>query len=440
MVIENEKITVVPKKRTFQSVRGMRDILPQDEELWNTVALRCEQAARAYGFKRMAIPVLEETELFKRSVGQYSDIVRKEMFSFKTQGGEEVTLRPEFTAGIMRAYIEHGLMNQPKPIKVYEIGQCFRYERPQSGRLRQFHQFNPEIIGIAEPAADAEIIALAYAILRDLGLEVVMQVNSIGTPESRKKYIKHLKEYFQPKLRYLPKEDQERFKNNPLRLLDSKNKRCMEFVQEVPQIVDYLDDESRTHLMQLLEYLDEFDFPYVLNPRIVRGLDYYTKTVFEIWVKDDDGTSAMNALGGGGRYDGLLALLGGRETPAVGMALGLERIISKIREKNIVVSGEEQYDIFLAHLGDDASKKAFAVFETLRKKGYSITWNLSKKSLKQQLESANRLKVKLTLIIGQKEVSDSEILIKEMDMGAQESVPLSRLERELDKRLKDQKI
>lgn len=426
----------MPKKRTFQSVRGMRDIIPQDQQSWNFVITTCERIAISYGFTRMETPIVEETELFKRSVGAYSDIVRKEMFSFRTQGGEDLTIRPEFTAGIMRAYIEHGMLNQPKPVKVFQTGTCFRYERPQSGRLRQFHQFNSEIIGSAEPASDAEIIALSYVILKELGLDVVMQVNSIGTPESRKKYISHLKEYFQPKLRYLIREDQDRFKNNPLRLLDSKNKRCMDYAQEAPQIVDYLDDESKEHLMRLLEYLDEFDLPYALNPRIVRGLDYYTKTVFEIWAKGDEGTARMNALGGGGRYDGLVSFLGGRETPAIGFALGLERIIAKMREKNVPIHGEERFDIFLAHLGEAARKKVFAIFEQLRKSGYSVTWDLSKRSLKQQLDVASKLNVKITLILGEKEVSDNEILIKEMDMGAQESVPISRLEKELEKRVK----
>ena len=427
----------MPKKRTFQSLRGIRDILPQDEGVWNFVVSTCERVAYAYGFKRIKTPILEETELFCRSVGATSDIVKKEMFSFRTQGGEDVTVRPEFTAGIMRAYIEHGLMNLPKPVKVFQTGECFRYERPQSGRLRQFHQFNPEIVGSADASSDAEIIALSYVILRDLGIEVVMQVNSIGTPESRKRYIRHLKNYFEPKMRYLPKEEQERFKTNPLRLLDSKNKRCIEIALEAPQIVDYLDEESKAHLMSLLEYMDEFDLPYALNPRIVRGLDYYTKTVFEIWAKDDDGTARMNALGGGGRYDGLIAYLGGKDTPAVGVALGIERIIAKMREKNLPIPNDEQFSIFLAHLGDEASRKAFRLFEDLRAKGYKITWNLSKKSLKQQLEIADKLKVKITLILGQKEIAENLVLIKEMDMGAQESVPVARLEKELEKRLKN---
>jgi histidyl-tRNA synthetase len=237
-------------------------------------------------------------------------------------------------------------------------------------------------------------------------------------------------------MRYLPKEEQERFKTNPLRLLDSKNKRCIEIALEAPQIVDYLDEESKAHLMSLLEYMDEFDLPYVLNPRIVRGLDYYTKTVFEIWAKDDDGTARMNALGGGGRYDGLIGYLGGKDTPAVGVALGIERIIAKIREKNLSIPNDQEFSIFLAHLGDEASRKAFCLFENLRAKGYKITWNLSKKSLKQQLEIADKLKVKITLILGQKEIAENQVLIKEMDMGAQESVPTARLEKELEKRLR----
>jgi histidyl-tRNA synthetase len=413
----------------------MRDILPQDESIWHWVIGTCQRIARAYGFSKIETPILEQTELFRRSVGQETDIVKKEMFSFHDQGGEALSLRPEMTASICRAYIEHGLLNQPKPLKLFQTGPCFRFERPQSGRLRQFHQFNVEIMGLAAPEADAEAIALAYVILRELGLDVVMQVNSIGTPESRYAYIKKLKSYYQPKSRYLCQDCKQRLRTNPLRLLDCKKKKCGEYIIEAPQIIDHLDEDSKDHLMKTLEYLDAFDLPYVLNPRIVRGLDYYNRTAFEVWLKDDEAGKA-SALGGGGRYDGLIAQLGGRETPALGFALGIERIIAKIREKKVIVPPKSSPDIFLAHLGQEPRKRVFAIFEDLRSKGYNITFNLSRNSLKQQLESANKLKVKVALILGEKEVADDEILIKEMDIGVQESVPFGRLEQELKKRLK----
>jgi histidyl-tRNA synthetase len=237
-------------------------------------------------------------------------------------------------------------------------------------------------------------------------------------------------------VRYLCDDCRSRFKTNPLRLLDCKKKKCNEFVLEAPQIVDYLDEESSQHLVKLLEYLDEFDLSYVLNPRIVRGLDYYNKTAFEIWGKGESAEARTVALGGGGRYDGLLKLLGGRDTPALGFALGLERIIAQIREKNIAVPQEKGFDIFLAHIGEDARKKVLSIFENLRSKGFNITCNLSKSSLKQQLELADKEKVKITLILGEKEVSANEILIKEMAGGEQESVAIGKLEKELEKRLK----
>jgi len=428
----------MPKRRKFQTIRGMRDILPQDMRLWQQVVDICQEVALAYGFSKIETPIVEPTELFRRSVGGETDIVKKEMFAFKDQGGDEVVLRPEMTASIVRAYIEHGLVNKPKPVKLYQIGRCFRYERPQSGRLRQFHQFNPEIIGSADPVTDAEIVAQAFVIFKELGLDVVMQVNSIGTPISRRTYIRQLKRYYQSKTKwkYLCKDCKQRFKTNPLRMLDCKKKKCVDITMDAPQIVDALDDESKEHLMKLLEYLDDFDLPYVLNPQIVRGLDYYTRTVFEIWMKDDDG-ARTGALGGGGRYDGLISLLGGRETPAIGFAIGIERIVAKLKEKNIKLSKEQPgFDIFLAQLGDGARKRAFQLFDELRSKGYKITFNLSKSSLKQQLDIANKAKAKLTLILGEKEVANNAVLIKEMDVGAQESVPIDKLEKELDKRLK----
>jgi len=426
----------MPPKRKFQTIKGMRDILPQDQGLWKFVLDTAKEKARIFGFSEIETPILEQAKLFKRSVGEETDIVKKEMFSFTDQGKDELALRPEFTASICRAYIEHGLVNQPKPVKLFQAGPCFRYERPQAGRYRQFHQFNVEIIGLEDPAVDAEGIALAFAILQDLDIDTELQVNSIGTPESRRNYIKKLKKYYSSKKRYLCKDCKQRLKTNPLRLLDCKKKKCSEYAADAPQIVDHLDNESKDHFMKVLEYLDDFDLPYVLNPRIVRGLDYYTRTAFEILTKEDGKASKLKALGGGGRYDNLIGILGGRETPAFGFALGIERIIALLRDKNVKLPKVKRFDIFLAHLGREARKKIFKIFQKLKDKGYAVTFNLSRGSLRQQLENANKLKVKIALILGEKELSEDAILVKDMQGGTQESVSLDNLFKELDRRLK----
>lgn len=421
-------------KRDIATVTGMRDILPQDQKYWEKVRQVAKQIASDYGYERIDTPLVEFTELFARGVGLQTDIVAKEMFSFVDQGGDNLVLRPEGTASVVRAYIQHGLLNQLQPVKFFYLGPLFRHEKPQSGRYRQFFQFGYEAIGEENPALDAQLILMGWNALNDLGLESVIQVNSLGCNDCREEYKKALLKYYKAKNKLLCESCKNRLVKNPLRLLDCKEESCQQLKDDAPQILDYLDDNCKDHFMKVVGYLDELDLPYVLNPYIVRGLDYYTRTIFEYWSSDD--SEGKNALGGGGRYDGLVTLLGGREqTPAGGLAMGLDRIVAKMREKNIEVS-EPKIDVFVAQLGDLAKKKAMVMYENLRKNGqFTLAQAFHKDSLKKQLEIANKMKVKFTLIIGQKEVGDDTIMLRDMQGGVQEVIDFNKIEKELKKRL-----
>ncbi len=422
------------QKREFATITGMRDILPQDQKYWEKVKEVSQKIAKDYGYRRIDTPIIEATELFVRGVGLETDIVGKEMFSFIDQGNNKLTLRPEATASIVRAYIQHGMLNQTQPVKVFYSGPMFRHEKPQSGRHRQFFQFGYEAVGETNPALDAQLVLIGWNCLNELGLETVVQVNSIGCPICREEYKKKLVKFLKSKSKLLCEDCRKRLVKNPLRVLDCKDEGCRSVREEAPQILDYLDEECKKHFMSVVEYLDELDIPYILNPWIVRGLDYYNRTIFEYWAADDE--DGKNALGGGGRYDGLVQLLGGREpTPACGLAMGMDRIVAKIREKEITVPEIYQPEVFLAQLGLAAKKKAFVLYEKLRKADFRIAQSFHKDNLKSQLESANRLKVKITLILGQKEVSDNTILIRDMEGGIQEIVDFNKVEEETKKRL-----
>jgi histidyl-tRNA synthetase len=427
------------KVKTYQSVKGMRDILPEEQKYWDYVINELKTLAQTYGFEKIEIPILEETGLFTRSVGQATDIVEKEMYSFLDQGGENISLRPEFTAGIVRSYNEHGMLNLPQPLKLYTFGPCFRYDRPQAGRYRQFHQFNFEIIGEIDPISDAQIIHLAYKINSLVGLKVNIQINSIGCSACRPAYEQVLRDHFKKHRSKLSEASQKRLAKNALRILDSKEEVDWPFIEDAPQQVDHLCEECKNHFIHVLEYLDELEVPYSLNPTIVRGLDYYTKTTFEITVLDETGdekkSGRQSALGGGGRYDNLVEFLGGRPTPAVGFAMGIERLILSIKEKNLPVPEVEKPDVFLAQLGIEARKKSLNLFEQLVKAGFNIRESFSKTGLKPQLELANRVGAKLCLILGQKEMIDKTIMIRDMDGGIQEIVDYNKVIPELKKRL-----
>jgi len=420
----------------IQPIRGMRDILPAEASYWKKLYREAEQLSEDYGYERIETPVLEETALYVRGVGKQTDIVEKEMYSFDTAGGEHVSLRPEGTAPIMRSYIHHGMLNRPQPVKLWYWSPMFRHDRPQSGRYREFWQFGCESLGDDDPVLDAQMAFLAWKTLKNAGVESVVQINSIGTLESRANYKNALVAYFRTKRHKLSEDDKKRLVKNPLRLLDSKEPEMQELKAEAPQIMDWLDEDSKAHFMQVLEYLDEAGVSYQLDPYLVRGLDYYTMTVFEVTPVSDNADVAKLALGGGGRYDGLAELLGsGRPVPACGFALGIERVVTRMKEAMPDLGAPEKRDVFVAQLGEQGRKKAFAIFEELRGSGIRAAEALSKKAIKAQMEIANKMGAKWAVIIGQKEVLDGTAIVRDMDAGTQEIVDARKVVQEIKKKL-----
>lgn len=427
------------KSKTPETLRGFRDVLADEQAAWEKIESLARSMTQAYGFGRIRMPVLEQTALFERSVGKETDIVEKEMFTFVDQGGVKMTLRPEGTAQVARAYIEHGMVNQSQPVKLWYFEPFFRHERPQAGRYRQFYQWGIEAIGSDDPVVDAQIILMAQRFCRDLGLDVIVQINSLGTPASRKDYIAELVKYFKLHKKSLSETDLKRLTKNPLRLLDSKEPGMEELKANAPQIFDYLDEASKQHFMKVLEYLDETEVPYALNPCLVRGLDYYTKTTFEIVLNNAPSPDLEGlALGGGGRYDGLIPMLGGREnTSAMGAAMGVERIVLAMKAANAMPPRREKIDVFFCQLGEGARRKGLAVYEKFREGGIMVGEAFGKGTLKAQLEIADKLKAPVAVILGQKEVLDGTIIIRDMESGAQEIVDVEKVVGIIAKRLKD---
>lgn len=426
------------KKNQPYLLRGFKDILPEEALYWSKARQTAADILTAYGYGEIFTPILEPTALFRRSLGEHTDVVSKEMFTFTDQSRTSVTLRPEMTASIARAYLEHGMLNRPQPVKVFQFGPAFRYDRPQAGRFRQFHQLDIEILGEGGAVADAEIIFLSYLICRALGLEIMAHVNSLGDLESRAEYIKVLKDYYRARRRQLCENCKKRLTKNVLRLLDCKEEHCQKLAAAAPQIIDYLDEEAKEHFVKVLEYLDEAEVPYLLDPLIVRGLDYYNRTAFEILsaAGEAEPGKPANALAGGGRYDGLMEQIGGRPTPAVGVAFGLERVVEAVKKENRELVKTAPVDVFLAQLGERAAKYAFKLFEKLRTSGLSVTADFSSQGLKSQLETANKLGVAYTVILGQKELIDGTVIIRDMESGIQEMVDLDKIVEELKKRLR----
>jgi histidyl-tRNA synthetase len=453
---------VTKKTKNFSRLRGMKDILFEEHKYWDLVERKARDLARVYGFEHISTPVLEKLDMYERSTGKDTDIVSKEMYSFVDKSGDKVALRPEATPGLVRAYIEHGMFNKPQPVKTFWYGNCFRHEKPQSGRYRQFTQFDLEMFGEEGPVGDAQLILVAYNFFSELQINVQVQINSIGCRECRNAYIKKLIEFYKErgKRSKLCNDCKKRFQKNPLRLLDCKEESCQEVREDAPQIVDFLCEPCREHFIKVLEYLDDLEVPYSLNPFLVRGLDYYNRTVFEIVAVDEEIVATEESeeesqeeaeeekesngkkkkqlsLGGGGRYDGLIEFMGGRPTPACGFGIGIERVVMKVKEKNIPLKSEEDKIIFLAQLGEQSRRKIFSLFEEMRKSGYSVRQAFTKNSLKAQLEEANRIGASYCLILGQKEMLDETILIRDMESGNQEIVDFKKIYTELDKRLKE---
>lgn len=421
-----------------QLLRGMKDILPSDQPYWWWLFDTIRSAATSYGFERIETPILEATSLFTRSVGESTDIVGKEMYTFIDKGGDNITLRPEGTASVARAYIEHGMLNLPQPVKLWYMSPFFRHDRPQAGRYRQFWQFGFEVFGGQQAILEAQLILLARAIYQSVGIETTLQINSIGDKTTRAQYGKALQAYLKNKKSEFTDEQKLTLQKNPLRLLDSKDPKIQEALADAPQIVDSLDAESQKHFQDVLGYLDELDIPFVLNSRLVRGLDYYNRTVFEFWAADDE--AGQVSLGGGGRYDTLIESLGSRPTPALGFAGGIERIILQLKEKQIPPRPSEPPEVFIAQLGDSARRKMLKLFEQLRSQGIRMAEAMTKDGIKQQLEVANKLGAHYTLIVGQKEMMDDTVLIRDMENGIQEVVPFSKVESEIQKRLEKNRM
>jgi len=429
------------RKRKFNAVSGMFDILPSEYPLWLKIEEVVSSIANFYGFSKITTPILEEEELFVKGTGQDTEIVEKQMYSFRTKGGKRVVLRPEFTPSIVRAYIQNGMESLPKPVKLWSFGPVFRYERPQKGRYRQFWQFNFEIFGDKSPIQDVLLIQIFSDILRDLSLSKwIVEVNSIGCKECRSYYLRQLKNYYKNRLREICPECEKRLKKNPLRLLDCKEEKCQRVKKFAPQIVNSLCEDCHQYLKRVLEILDTIQIPYVLNPYLVRGLDYYTKTVFEFVPQDKK--EGQSALIGGGRYDYLINQMGGKDTPAIGGAGGVERIIEEIREQkiNILAKRVERFEkkpkMFLAQLGELAKEKSLTLLEEFRKNKIIIGENVGKDNLKVQLEQAAKLGVKYTLILGQREALEDTVIIRNMETGIQEIVFIKDIVKEIKKKVK----
>lgn len=432
------------KKPKFQTPTGTHDILPAEQKYYQKVYDVCENMVSFYGFKKIETPILEETELFSKGTGTTTDIVQKQMYALKTRGGDFLTLRPEFTPGVIRAYLQHGMQSLPKPVKLYSSGSLFRYEHPQAGRYRQFHQFNLEVIGEENPVIDVQIIQIFYNILRELKFKnLTIEINSIGDNQCRSYYKKILLSYLKSRDSALCVDCRRRLRENPLRILDCKDEKCQRIVSQAPQMIDHLCDGCHRHFKGVLEFLDEIELIYHLNPYLVRGLDYYTKTVFEIFVKEPVKSESSdfpvkNALVAGGRYDNLIKLLGGEDTPAVGGAMGLERVISLMKTKKVSFPKRIPPSIFLAQLGNLAKRKGLKLVEDFRKVKIRVSESFGQDSLKSQLAKADRVGVKYALILGQKEALEGTIIIRDMKTGKQEIVKFERVVREIEKRLKKQ--
>jgi len=432
-------------KKPIQTVRGMRDMLPVDMPMFELIENEIRKAARDYSYGRLITPILEEYALFKRTAGEASDLVSKEMYTFEDRGGDKVVIRPELTAPAARAYVEHGLVNLPQPVKIWYLEPMLRYDRPQAGRYRQFFQGGFESFGDASPVLDAEMCIIGIRILQSLKIPVKVHINSLGDNESRTAYKKVLVAYLKQFVKKLPEDDQRRFTENPLRVLDSKEKVTKEIVADAPKITDYLSENAKEHFLKLIDYLEDLDIPYVLNPLLVRGLDYYTGTVFEFIPdsaefitsegKKREIPGGLLSLGGGGRYDKLIEEVGGKPTPAIGMALGIERIMNQIRERGLASVPTYKPQIFLGHIGDDARKKMMNLFDMLRSQGARVAQAFSKEGIKAQLEVAHRLGVRYSVILGQKEIVDKTILIRDMESGIQETIDFKKAVSEIMKRL-----
>lgn len=405
-----------------KKIKGTEDVLPKDSYRWQFVEDVMRKESAAYGFKEIRTPVFEHTELFARGVGQTTDVVQKEMYTFDTKGGESVTLRPEGTAGAARAVLEHGLVNDSLPIKASYFVSCYRYEKPQAGRLREFHQFGLECYGTQSPVADAELICAAQSIFDRLGIKQLrLEINSIGCPTCRAEYHKALKEYFYGYKDELCETCNSRLEKNPMRILDCKSPVCSKIAGGAPKITDYLCDECKEHFASVQKYLDAAGVEYTVNPTIVRGLDYYTKTVFE-FVTDFIG--AQGTVCGGGRYDGLIEELGGKHLPSLGFAMGIERLLMLMDKQGIEIPRPSTCDLYVAVMGESASLKSFEIIKAVRSCGLIAETDVVGRGLRAQMKYADKIGAKFSMVLGDNEIEHGKAVIKNMSSGEQTEIVL----------------
>ncbi len=405
-----------------RAIKGTNDMLPADSHKFQFVEGKMLEIASLYGFREIRVPVFEHTEVFQRSVGDTTDVVQKEMYTFDDKGGRSITLRPELTAGVVRSVIEHGLVNGALPVKVCYVGGCYRYEKPQAGRLREFHQFGVECFGAASPAADAEVISLGLQVLETVGIKnISLEINSIGCPECRKNYTAALSEYFASHIDNLCETCRDRLSRNPMRILDCKSPVCSALAKDAPKVIDFLCDECQDHFDGVKAHLDAAGIKYKVNPQIVRGLDYYTKTVFE-FVSGDIG--AQSTVCGGGRYDGLVSQMGGPAVPALGFGMGIERLMLALENQNSDFPEAKKCDIYIAPMGNNAAIKATKLCTALRRDGFEAQCDVCGRGLKAQMKYADKIGALYSTVLGDNELAENKCKVKNMISGEIKEVNL----------------
>lgn len=412
----------------MRAPRGTADILPKDVKAWQYIENKIKEICQTYHYKEIRTPLFEHTEVFQRGVGDTTDIVQKEMYTFDDRGGRSITLRPEGTAGVVRAFVQHKLYGEVnQPVKLYYFSKMFRYERPQKGRMRQLNQFGVEVIGSRDPSVDAEVIDLAMNVYRSLGLtSLKLVINSLGDLESRTKHREALIAHFTPVKAELCEDCQSRLEKNPLRVLDCKKDMNHPAMASSPSILDYLNEESRRYFEDVKKYLDLLGIEYEVDPTLVRGLDYYTHTAFEI-MSNAEGFGAITTLAGGGRYDGMIEEFGGPSTPAIGFGMGIERLLMALEAEGIEIPDEDGLDCFIVSVGEEADSKSVQLLHELRKNGIQADKDYQKRKIKAQLKAANRYDAKYVLIIGKEELEKNVVSLKAMATGEQRDVPLENV-------------
>ena len=417
----------------IQAPRGTNDILPQDTARWQYLEQKAKEIFTTYNYEEIRTPIFEKTDLFQRGIGEDTDIVEKEMYTFEDKGGRSITLRPEGTASVVRSFLENKIYGHAQPTKYYYIGPMFRYERPQSGRYRQFHQIGVEVFGTDSPAVDAEVISLGMHFISELGLDdLEVRLNSVGCPKCRASYQEKLLDYFEPYLSELCSDCQNRYESNPLRILDCKEDQDKAFMADAPKIHEELCAECAEHFTQVKEHLDLLDINYHLDPTLVRGLDYYTKTAFEVVCND---LGAQDAIFGGGRYDELAQEVGERDVPGIGFALGIERLLLALEEYGIELPVEREIDLFITTIGEEAQKTAFLYLNHLRRAGIKVEMDYLGRSVKGQMKCADRNNAQYSIILGGNELEKGAATVREMKTGTEEEIELDNLVNEMEKRV-----